>query len=202
MSYILEALQKSEQARLQGTDTARLSLLPAGGEAPAPTQLPHYAVLAALVLANAAMLYWRPGSATTSEPPPPTATPQADAAAHPSGLPPRLSTARARASAPAPRALVAAPLQTTPNPAPAAPVAISPPAATPAPAEHPGAADLLKQLPPLAIAGYIHDAGAAPLVIVNDRLLREGDEVVPGLKVEKILGDGLVFNFRGVRFKR
>ncbi len=40
------------------------------------------------------------------------------------------------------------------------------------------------------------------MVIVNDKLLREGDEVEPGLRVEKILGDGLVFDYKGYRFKR
>jgi general secretion pathway protein B len=57
-------------------------------------------------------------------------------------------------------------------------------------------------LPPINIAGYIRDAEANRLVMVNDRLLREGDELAPGLKLEKILDDSVIFNFRGHRFKR
>ena len=68
------------------------------------------------------------------------------------------------------------------------------------PAEMPP--DIRKQLPPLAIAGFIRDAGAGNMVIVNDKLLHEGDEVEPGLRLEQILGDGLVFSYQGFRFKR
>jgi general secretion pathway protein B len=39
------------------------------------------------------------------------------------------------------------------------------------------------------------------MVIVNDKLLHEGDELLPGLKLEKILQDSLVFNYKGYRFK-
>ena len=52
------------------------------------------------------------------------------------------------------------------------------------------------------LAGYIRDEGSSGMVIVNDRLAREGDEVAPGVKLEKIVGDSLVFNYKGYRFKR
>ncbi len=34
------------------------------------------------------------------------------------------------------------------------------------------------------------------------RSLREGDEVAPGLKLEKIQDDSLVFSYKGYRFMR
>jgi general secretion pathway protein B len=40
------------------------------------------------------------------------------------------------------------------------------------------------------------------MVIVNDRLVREGDEVAPGVILEQILNDSVVFNYKGKRFKR
>lgn len=61
---------------------------------------------------------------------------------------------------------------------------------------------LHQELPVLSVAGFIRDEGASSMVIVNDRLLREGDEAAPGVKLEKILNDGLVFNYKGYRFKR
>lgn len=61
---------------------------------------------------------------------------------------------------------------------------------------------LQKELPALSVAGFIHDEGSSSMVIVNDRLVREGDEVAPGVKLEKILSDGLIFNYKGYLFKR
>ena len=61
---------------------------------------------------------------------------------------------------------------------------------------------LQRELPALTVAGFIRDEGSSSMVIVNDRLVREGDEVAPGVKLENILNDGLVFNYKGYRFKR
>jgi general secretion pathway protein B len=62
--------------------------------------------------------------------------------------------------------------------------------------------DLQREIPPLSVAGFIRDDTSSGMVIVNDRLLREGDEVAPGLRLEKILHDSLLFNYKGYRFKR
>jgi general secretion pathway protein B len=59
----------------------------------------------------------------------------------------------------------------------------------------------VQELPPLSVSGFIQDEHANTLVIVNDRLLREGEEVMPGLKLEKITQDSVVFDYRGRRFK-
>lgn len=60
---------------------------------------------------------------------------------------------------------------------------------------------LQRELPALSVAGFIHEASGS-MVIVNDRLMREGDEVAPGVKLETIINDSLVFNYKGYRFKR
>jgi len=62
--------------------------------------------------------------------------------------------------------------------------------------------DLQREIPALSVAGFIRDDTSSGMVIVNDRLLREGDEVAPGLRLEKILHDSLLFNYKGYRFKR
>ena len=54
-----------------------------------------------------------------------------------------------------------------------------------------------KGLPTLNITGYINDQDGTRLVIVNDRLLREGEEVSPGLRVEKIIDDGCDIQLQG-----
>jgi general secretion pathway protein B len=61
--------------------------------------------------------------------------------------------------------------------------------------------ELREALPPLSIRGYVHsDDPTSRLVVVNDRMFREGDEVAADLKLERIDPDGIVLNFRGYRF--
>jgi len=228
MSYILEALKMSEQTRRQRVDGLQYSLLPAVEEGMAPRQFRPYVWLAGALLINAValLLWWRP------TPPPPASTerqvqkalpeparpvsplPASIAVKAPEPLPvlqatplPVAPPAITVVAAPPP-----APVATTPAPErvkhlEAKPRASTPPAKVPEAAAKADntdgmAANLMKQLPPINVAGYIHDAEANRLVMVNDRLLREGEELAPGLKLEKILDDGLVFNFRGHRFKR
>jgi general secretion pathway protein B len=128
--------------------------------------------------------------------PRPKAKPTAGAAATPAAIPSVAAPAAvATAATPAAVPSVAAPAAVT-----IAPAAVQ---AAPAPA---GGADLppalQRELPALSVAGFIRDEGSSSMVIVNDRLVREGDEVAPGVKLEKIHGDNLVFNYKGYRFKR
>jgi general secretion pathway protein B len=288
MSYILEALADSEQARLQIAAAPRYSLLPAVGEEMPRTRVWPYALAGALLVNAAVLQLWlRPAApesvASIKAPTAPQRTETAVAAAAPRLVPPdrgepptadsgEFAPRDARLPAPPPaRAyeLLAAPAPasaiqrppsaTTANarapaqvknfapkvaakrkaedaaasvaaptvlakaasasagaslaPAPAVPKAALPGTgmaviAAPAPAAAVSAAGtelpsaLLQELPALAVAGFIRDEGSSSLVIVNDKLAREGDEVAPGVKLEKIVGDSLVFNYKGYRFKR
>ncbi len=58
------------------------------------------------------------------------------------------------------------------------------------------------ELPTIAIAGYIRDEQGTSLAMINEKLVREGEEVAPNLRLEKILGDGSIFNYKGYRFRR
>lgn len=40
------------------------------------------------------------------------------------------------------------------------------------------------------------------LVGINNRILREGEYVVPGLKLEQITPDGMIFSYKGYSFRR
>jgi len=290
MSYILEALADSEQARQQLAAAPRRSLLQAVGEDMPRTRVWPYALAGALLVNVAVLQLWlRPalpgGVASIKGPTLPRAVEAPLAAAEPriapagesakaaanladivsrdTGLPPsqpeRVNDPRmARLPAPAvaaprtlpensanynapipmtivlapkarakPSAGVAAAVAATPAAVPSAtaPVAVAtaatpasvPVAAAPAavataaantqvaPAPASGTdlpPALQRELPALSVAGFIRDEGSSSMVIVNDRLIREGDEVAPGVKLEKISGDSLVFNYKGYRFKR
>ena len=42
----------------------------------------------------------------------------------------------------------------------------------------------------------------ASFVFVNDRMLREEEALAPGLKLERITPDGMIFSYKGYRFRR
>jgi len=62
---------------------------------------------------------------------------------------------------------------------------------------------LQKEARSIMVAGFAQasDAGER-MAIINDRAWREGDEVTTGLKVERISNDGVIFNFKGYRFRK
>jgi len=268
MSYILEALADSEQARRQLAAVPQYSLLPAVGEDMPQQRVWPYVVAGALLVNVVGLQLWmRPalpeGAATlkvTTATPSAANLPPAAAGAHPApaaqsdkpvadatdpvsseaDLPltspdrakergvfswrvpvesiprtaslnaagdsaampqmPKLTPqAKAKQSVEATVATAVTPIAAAAKATPTAvvPVAITAPAGG---TELPPA--LQQELPVLIVAGFIRDEGSGGLVIVNDRLAREGDEVAPGVKLEKIAGDSLVFNYKGYRFKR
>jgi general secretion pathway protein B len=82
------------------------------------------------------------------------------------------------------------------KPAPAAPV--EPPL--------PGLRELPEQIqreiPTLAIGGYIYSGNKADRsVLINNRLMRDGDEIAPGLQLEKMMPNGMVLNYKGYRYR-
>lgn len=63
--------------------------------------------------------------------------------------------------------------------------------------------DVQRDIPSLTIGGYIYSAAPADRsVLINQRLLREGDQISPGLTLEGIRPDGVVLNYRGRRFSQ
>jgi len=129
-----------------------------------------------------------------------------------SPAPPSAAGANPATVSPAPSAVAKAnPSPPPPAPSPAAVAIASPPSSSLSPpAPSPAAAGATAELPPvlqqelpaLLVAGFIRDENSSSLVIVNDRLVREGDEVAPGVKLEKIVNDSLIFSYKGYRFKR
>lgn len=259
MSYILEALTRSEQARQQAVAAPKYSLLPAIGPEQAQQRRWPYALAGALVVNAAVMYLWLrptlPARVPVMEVPAVTrameapvapvapvaqspanapviardkpafdvASPARREARSPQSQPERVServAAPAPASQPswnaskkpvvdalavkaaAPAPTVTAKISTTPvaAAAPAPADAASPRKETASSAQVPIVAQ--PELPPVSISGFIRDEGAGGMVIVNDKLVREGDEVAPGLKLEQILHDSVVFNYKGYRFKR
>ena len=77
----------------------------------------------------------------------------------------------------------------------------SPPGATAAPNKA-VSVDPLADLPALSITGYVHDEQSGNLAMINNQLVREGQEISPGLRLVKILDDSAIFSYKGYVFSR
>jgi general secretion pathway protein B len=89
--------------------------------------------------------------------------------------------------------------------APAAPAVA--PVPSPPPEENlPGMQDLpepiQRQIPAIAIGGYIYSKKAEDRLLLIDKVLRhEGEQVAPGLTLEKLQPKSAVFSFKGYRYR-
>ena len=241
MSYILDALRKSDQQRQRGA-APTLHAGQATAVAPKQPALLAYGLLAAVLVGAGMVIGWlRPWQAEQAAP----AATQSEASVRQS-VParPEIATAPAPALTPAP---VAAPAL-APVPAPAA-VPVPAPAsvksqssasvgteapgkpqdevaavsskATAVPQQPPGtaAADsataqnvismaelplaLQQELPPMTISFHAYSGNRRDrLVGIDNRMLREGDDVAPGLKLEQITPEGLILGYKGYSFRR
>jgi general secretion pathway protein B len=241
MSYILDALRKSDQLRRR-SGAPTLMLGQAEAVVPKRPALLWYGVFALVLLGAGIAIGWlRPWQQAPSQPAPvaSSATPPAPGkvaapAVQPSApnpataLPPVIAPATPPASAPA--AAVAAavapeqargarPIETPGAPAcaetaiPALPprqepvrggktaAGAPPPAAVMTLAELPVAVQ--QDLPPMSVSVHAYSAKAGDrLVGINNRLLHEGEDVAPGLKLEQITPDGMILSYKGYTFRR
>lgn len=241
MSYILEALKKSQAERQLGelpTIHAPQVQLQGNSAASAARRTPAWLALGGMSVVVAAALWWwqpwlaaapvlGPASAAVSAAVPalavaalPAAVLSATAAlpaASPSALPAPARAPTLAAIAPAPRVepaplpapkreIALAPVP-APAPAPAAIAAAAPPAATlPVDEAVPAMRDLpepiQRQIPPIAIGGYIYSKNPSDRLLLIDKVLRhEGEELAPGLVLEKLQPKAAIFSFKGYRYR-
>ena len=63
-------------------------------------------------------------------------------------------------------------------------------------------ASIASAIPRVTLGGYIYSpVPSERLLLVDKDLRREGEEVAPGLVLEKLLPAGAVMNYRGTRFR-
>lgn len=213
MSYILEALKKAQAERQLGsTPTIHAVPLHAGlaGSGGARRKPIWIAAGAVVLAAGAVALAWRthgqPEPALEAAPPI-AAAPLA--AAPVVAVPVVAAPVVAAPAAPVHVARQDRPVvvkQAAPAPAPVAPA--------PAPAPAPQAAEeilpmqrelpeaIARAVPQVAIGGYIYSSNPADRLLLIDKILRrEGEEVAPGLRLEKLLPKAAVMNYKGYRYR-
>lgn len=194
MSYILDALRKSDQQRQRGTAPTLLTAPPSLMETRQPRVVVYW-VLGAILLGAGIAIGWlypwqhaTSSAKTTVRTLPQTDSPQADS--RPRHVPAPIAPAPRQASR-EPQAALRAP----------APIEVAPESVVVAQRDLP----LLIQraLPELQISMHAYSAQPeARLVRVNDKLLREGDSAAAGVRLEKITPDGMIFSYRNYRFRR
>jgi len=160
-----------------------------------------------------------PAPAPAAPAPPPAPAPEPAAAAV--TTPPAASAPLVRATAP-----VAAKSAPAPTPAPAKPSAAPRPTAQVPPAEPPRVEpapvaavtppageenlrslqqlpeSLRREIPQVAFGGYIYSpTPGESLLLVDKTLRREGEEVAPGLVLERLTAKAAVMNYRGTRYR-
>lgn len=236
MSYILDALKKSDQQRQVGTAP---TLLTVQTTATQPKQQAYwvYGVLAAVLLGAGMAIGWKQPWQTWQTPPaavPPLLKPL-EAQPHPSQFiapPPPLETGNAPHPHSAPPASAAQ--DNDRKPAATREHGVTETHRIPPQADAPHAAKdasamggkppekdavngaqeadamQLAELPPSIrqeipkITVALHAYANKPqdrLVSVNDMLLREGDYLAPGLKLERITPAGMILSYKGYRFR-
>lgn len=230
MSYILDALRKSQQARQPGTAPRTGAVHNISLALPVSGWWLALGVVLLLGILAAALLFWRGTIANLPDPPAapesaepvaavPTSSPAPAAVEKPvpaSALPARQTVpvadlaeqARLTAPAPPPKKIAAASVEKKPtvNRRPDTIKTATAPAVplvmddTPLLQQMPQ--DFQRALPALAVTihVYSHDESQR-ILFINNREYRKGSQIDGGIRVEDIVPDGAVLSFRGERFK-
>jgi general secretion pathway protein B len=202
MSYILDALRKSEQQRKLVRDLKLEQ--PASGEAPPPRRPWWPAAFALLVAAAAgigAYLALQSKVSPPAAPAPATAEPAAPPPSAPANpAPPQVVTPTSDSGPIRDLAKQAQP-PAQPTPAPLATERPRPDTQTvPFLREMPG--EFVRGVPELTVNIHVYAPDPAQRVLyINNKLVREGEAVANDIYVESIVADGVVLQRLGTRFK-
>jgi len=217
MSYILDALQKAERERQRG----HVPTLPTESAAQPATQgsLKYlYAVLALLILSVGVLIGVfqpfrngaepQPNAPVAAQAPMAAAPPAATTAAAPAPV----HTAQVVTPTVAQPASPAIPVKPAAIPSQSAPIPVvaaalpTPPVSTPTVSEtvQPLAelpANIKQEVPAMTVLFHAYSSTPSErLVQINNKPMHEGDSLQPGLKLEHITPDGMVFSYKGYRF--
>ncbi|MBS1197738.1 MAG: hypothetical protein H6R18_1523 [Proteobacteria bacterium] len=210
MSYILDALRKSDQQRQHGV-APTLSSAPIISPTSAYTQektawLPIGLLSIALIGTGVTIGWLRPWQQDEAAPAPAAISAKpAITAPVPAIAPATVVQTTAKAEPAAPKVAGSETVKTGDRPRFSeenrgrSPVLVPPipsPISKPQPPSQP-------ELPNVSITVHAYSANPRERIAgINRRLLHEGDEVAPGLKLEQITEDGVILSFRGRRFRR
>jgi general secretion pathway protein B len=60
-----------------------------------------------------------------------------------------------------------------------------------------------QEIPRMSISVHAYSPNLQDrVVMINDRMMREGQDLAPGLRLEQITPDGMIFSFGGYHFRK
>ncbi len=195
MSYILDALKKSDQQRQRGA-TPTLPTAHAPVSASRQSFSVYYGVLAGVLLCAGIAIGWLH----------PWQTEEPGRASAPVAMKPVISDTSPR---PDPIAMPRQTEQSLPpvTPAPAYPTGEPARAADTGQEQRVVAQDELpasirQEIPEMQIQLHsYYSKSANSIVSINSRMMKEGESLAPGLKLEQITADGVILGYKGYRFR-
>jgi general secretion pathway protein B len=208
MSYILEALKKAQAERQLGhSPTIHAPTLQSGAQAAAASRLKQPVVLVvgamAVVIAVLVALILRPAA--------PVAVPAVAVASKAPVATATLAPAPVQEqeqALPEPVAALPPPVANVAPSAPRTEAAAAPALTTAAKVEEPVLnlrelpEPIQRAIPQVAVGGYIYSKNPADRLLLVDKILRrEGEEVAPGLLLEKLHPKEAVFSYKGYRYR-
>jgi general secretion pathway protein B len=218
MSYILDALRRSEQERRQADISGGLATVDQTARN-GRRWLPW--VLGAALSANAAVLAWlllpartppvaSPAPAAATMPATPASAPAplpalADVAGRPNALPaapiPAPTVTGKRPAAVRAELSPAEPLAATATPAAVQHAAVAPVREADAPPLSTMPADFRQAVPAIGVSVHVYaQQPTARWVLIDGRRVQEGQDAATGVRLERITPNGMVLVFRGESF--
>jgi general secretion pathway protein B len=203
MSYILEALKKAQAERELGSAPT----IHAAGVQAAPPRAASNRTPLLIGLGVGAAIAAVAAFALLRQPAPPpavvaVATAPAVVAPVVPVLPPEPVAATVKPAPPKPKPK---PMEPAPAPAPEPAPAV---AAAPAPVDDDAPLvgqlpeNIQREIPPVVFGGYMYSSNPADRLVLIDKVLRrEGEQIAPGLTLERLLPKGAVMNYRGYRYR-
>ncbi|QGX39416.1 general secretion pathway protein GspB [Permianibacter aggregans] len=213
MSYLLDALRKSEQERQQNVPNLHTPIQEWEAGEESESRSPWLIVIAALLAVIClllALMLWRNQTVNDAAPVPVTAAssaPSASVSTTPAATTPNSEQpikVREKPSLPVRtgnRVVEKAPVVTANKPAPANASAPEFVIDGPVPRAYELPRDLRSEMPPLTMNSHIYSTDAkSSFVMINGSSIEPGQTLTPDLKLLAITADGAVLEFRGTRF--
>ena len=200
MSYILDALRKSDQLRRRGAAPTLLTLQPSAVVHKKRPGLLAYGLLAVvLVGAGVVIGFLRPwqteqaAPAVTAKAPQPAPVPRPEP---PANAKPQTDGAQQASNAAAPGSAVIPPERRVD-------IAAADAAGETVISMEQLPLAIRQGLPAMTISVHAYSGNPRNRMIgIGSKVLREGDAVAPGLQLEEITPDGMIFGYKGYRFRR
>lgn len=207
MSYILDALRKSDQQRRRNAAPTLLTLQPSAVVRKRPAYL-TYALLAAILIGGGVAIGWlrpwqpEPAAVKPIESKPIDSTP-IDSRPGPSAPAASEIASQAKPDHGLPEAHSLAPGKTAPPPEGRVDIAAADAAGDTVVEMEKLPTSIRDEVSKITISVHAYsNTPAKRLVGIGRRVLREGDYLQPGLKLEEITPDGMILGYKGYRFRR